>query len=366
VNRGGSDRLELVLFADHNQFYVVDDAPGGDADAADEELWDRAALEEHLAVHPGSLAVLTATYGPVKVVLERLDGPPDGDREDSDHVVEAPLSVRSGRITVLEETTPRGTLVVPPVSYGARVTWTGVGDAEQMDSMPDDPVETILIQLWPGAAGERTVLKWYRNWKPSDERPTNPYGLRVLVGRECDQLRATRIVGDPKDAEEFDDRSLVRDADGVHWLQFYSDRPPYSEVMLELPESALQDFTLWPQPPQVELDEEHVRRTIALPAAERYRYFVERVASSGWLWMLEGVEWQYEDGRSCALVWPHLRFAEVYSEQEQLDSRPEDHELASWLDTLERHHDLVAVFPTSLFDGGEIVPAGALAEALRR
>jgi hypothetical protein len=34
----------------------------------------------------------------------------------------------------------------------------------------------------------------------------------------------------------------VRDADGTHWLHYYSRVPPYSEVMLELPESALAEY----------------------------------------------------------------------------------------------------------------------------
>jgi hypothetical protein len=34
----------------------------------------------------------------------------------------------------------------------------------------------------------------------------------------------------------------VRDADGTHWLHYYSRIPPYSEVMLELPESELSEF----------------------------------------------------------------------------------------------------------------------------
>lgn len=361
------DRMELILYADHNQFYVVGGGGSEGAEATEDELWDAAALEDHLDVHRGSLAVLTATYGQVRVVLERSDGPPDTDPEEFDHVVEAPLSAHSGRVQVIEETTPRGTLVVPPGSYCARVSWSGVAEAENADETAEDPVETILIQLWPGVLDERTVLKWFRDWKPSDERPTNPHGLRVLVGRERDSLSGTRIVGDPKDAEEFDDRALVRDGDGVYWLRFYSDRPPYSEVMLELPESALGDYTLRPEPPRDDLDDEHLRRTIALPARERYRYFVERVASSGWLWTLEGVEWQAEDdGSTTALVWPHPRFAAVYSEQEELESRPSEYELKGWLETLERYNDFVAVFPTSLFDEGEIVSARAFIDEFRR
>jgi hypothetical protein len=359
------DRVELVLYADHNQFYVFDDAATALGDEDPEELWSRAALEERLGVQGGTLTVYTATYGYVRVIVERCDEAID-DLDEFDHVVEAPLAVSSGRVAILETTNPQGALAVEPGEYRARVSWRGVAAGESADPTPDDPVETVRIRLSPGTLDERRVLKWFQDWKPSDERPPNPHGLRVLVGRECDVLSETRVVGDPKDAEELDDRSLVRDGEGVHWLHFHSDRPPYAEVMLELPDSALEGFTLRPQPPREDLDEEHVRQTIGLPARERYRYFVERVASSGWLWTLEEVNWQDEEGHSYELVWPHPRFAELYAEQEELESRPVDEELKSWLETLGRYHEFVVVFPTSLFDEGEIVSTRTLAEDLRR
>jgi hypothetical protein len=359
------DRVELILYADHNQFSVIDDGGTALGDEDPEELWNDAALEERLGVQHGTLVVYTATYGYVRVIVERRDEVTN-DLDEFDHVVEAPLDVSSGRVAVLEETNPQGALAVEPGDYRARVSWRGVAAGENADPPADDPVETIRIQLSPGTLVERRVLKWFRDWKPSDERPTNPHGLRVLVGGECDRVTGTRIVGDPKDAEEFDDRALVRDTDGVYWLRYYSDRPPYSVILLELPESALGDFTLRPQPPKEDLDDEHVRRTMALPARERYRYFVERVSSSGWLWTLDEVSWQDEEGRSYELAWPHPRYAELYAKQEQPESRPESNHLESWLETLERYHAFVVVFPTSLLDEGEIVSSRALVEEFRR
>jgi hypothetical protein len=232
--------IDLVLYAEHNQLYVSDpDAPG---DGDEEGGLDRAALEEHLAVQPGMLTVLTATYGYVRVRVERLDGRPPNDLAAYDHVVEAPLTVGSGRVCVLEVTEVKGELLVPAGDYVARVAWSGVEGADRRDPEPDDPLETLVIQLWPGSVAERRVLKWHSEWAPAAERPTNPHGLRVLVGRECDALGGLRVVGEPKDADELDDRSLVRDAAGAHWLHFYSRVPPYSEVMLELPETELAAF----------------------------------------------------------------------------------------------------------------------------
>jgi len=234
-------RTEVVLYADHNQFYVLD--AGASAAADDDADLDNASLEDHVAVGPGSLTVFTATYGYVRIVLERLDEQAGDDLGEYDHVVEAPFEAASGRVSVLEVTEAKAELAVPPGEYVARVAWRGVEGADERDPDPDDAdLETLRIQLWPGRLAERRVVKWYRDWKTAGERPANPHGLRVLVGRECDELTGVRVVGTPKDAEEHDDRSLVRAADGTHWLHCYARVPPYSVVLLELPESALAEF----------------------------------------------------------------------------------------------------------------------------
>jgi hypothetical protein len=235
-----AERIELVLYADHNQFSIVD--PEAYGDGFEDGGLDHAALEDRLAIQPGSLTVLTATYGYVRVIVERVGRQPPDDLTAFDHVVEAPLGVVGGSVSVIDVTEAKGTLDVPPGDYGARVAWSGVEAADERDPEPDDELETVLIQLWPGSVAGRRVLRWYPRWKLADERPANPHGLRVLVGRECDALDGLRVVGEPKDAEEFDDRTLVRDAAGVHWLHFYSRVPPYSEVMFELPESELDSF----------------------------------------------------------------------------------------------------------------------------
>ena len=356
---------EVVLYADHTQFYVVD--AGAFAAEDDDGDVDRASLEDRIAVRPGSLTIFTATYGYVRVVVERLAEPAGNDLALYDHVVEAPFAATSGRISVLAVTEVEAELMVPPGEYVARIAWSGVEGADERDPPPDDPLETILIQLWPGHVSERRVVKWYEAWKPAADRPTNPYGLRVAVGPECDALTDLRVVGEPKDAEEDDDRSLVRDADGTYWLHYYSPVPPHSEVRIELPESELRAFHLRPQPPRLELAESEARATISLPPPDRYRYFVDAVRRSGWLWTLEDgqspVEWQDENDREYVLAWPHPRFAEVYAEEEAPGSGPVAAELAEWLAALDA--DFVVVFPISMFDQGQIVAADVLADELR-
>jgi hypothetical protein len=229
-----------VLYAEHNQFYVVDPSALGEADG--NGAFDNASLEDRVAVGSGSLTVFTATYGYVRVILERLEERPGDDLREYDHVVEAPFHAASGRVSALEVTEAKAELTIPQGDYVARIAWSGVEGADQRDPEADDELETLHLQLWPGRLDERRVVKWHPDWEPAEERPANPYGLRVLVGRECDGMKGLRVVGEPKDAGEDDDHSLVLAADGTHWLHYYSRVPPYSEVLLELPESALAEY----------------------------------------------------------------------------------------------------------------------------
>jgi len=140
--------------------------------------------------------------------------------------------------------------------------------------------------------------------------------------------------------------------------------------MLELPESEFDGFDLWPEPPRVALDERDVSTTIALGAGERYRYFLDAVRQSGWVWELEDamslVTWQDEHCREYVLVWPHPRFAELYAEHEAPGSRPVEYELGAWLETVETYYSFVVVFPVSLFDAGPTLATPDLAAQLRR
>ena len=93
-------RSEAVLYAEHNQFYVVDpDTSAADDDAGD---FDNASFEDRVAVRPGMLTVFTATYGYVRVILERHEERPPDDIGRYDHIVEAPFEAASGRIAALE------------------------------------------------------------------------------------------------------------------------------------------------------------------------------------------------------------------------------------------------------------------------
>jgi hypothetical protein len=377
---GVSDnRLEVVVYAGYNQFYVSDDAATHSAEE-DDGIWDGAALEDHLAVGTGWLAVLTATYGYVRVELEALTDAPGDDLEGADHVVEASLDV-AGSLVVIEETTEKGRLALPPGTYRARVSWLGLDRAREGESEQDDPAETARIELWLARPIETRVLKWYWEWKPSEERPENPHGLRVLRGgREIEAAdTGMRVVGHRPEPDG-SKTALIRDADGTYWERYYSEEPPYDEVMLEIPASEIGRFTLLPQKPEPriwELDDAEFERALALSQNERYAYFVKRVAESGWMWFLDSddgeVHWQSEDdGRISLLVWPHPRFAEAYAEAEEYLAeyrrlKPAPIAVRDWLEPEGNPYapDEAIVFPTAFPDVGLIVAARALADDLR-
>jgi hypothetical protein len=188
-----------------------------------------------------------------------------------------------------------------------------------------------------------------------------------------------RVVGHRPEPDG-SERTLIRDENGTYWEEFHSEEPPYNAVMLEVPASEIHRFTLLPEPPEPriwKLDDAEFERVMALPANERYVYFVKRVAESGWMWFLDSddgdVHWQGEDdGRISLLVWPHPRFAEAYAEAEDLAAdwrrvEPSAIGVRDWL-APERKSDApdeAIVFPTSFPDIGWIVPAGVLADHLR-
>jgi hypothetical protein len=86
-------RHEREVYASHMQLYV------GDADEQDDlaEIWDGRGLEQHLGVAGGVVAVGTVGYTFLPVALEVWAAEPELD-DGWDHVAEASLELRSGRL----------------------------------------------------------------------------------------------------------------------------------------------------------------------------------------------------------------------------------------------------------------------------
>lgn len=120
-----------------------------------------------------------------------------------------------------------------------------------------------------------------------------------------------------------------------------------------------------------EISEQELAAVMALPAEERYSYFVRTVAESDELWTLRNEEDfifdSDDDRREFLSVWPHRRCAEMCNQGTADDAFPFkidlDRWLAAWTTGLEIEGRLIAVFPTSS-DQGCVVSPGKLADDL--
>jgi len=151
-------RHELKILASHYQLYLQDDGteiPDMGPWRTDNETWKR-----RLAVAPGLIAVDTASYRFVPVVVEVLDKEPGEDFDAWEHVVEAGLNVRSGRLVVYGPTQDfRGAvrLRIAAGTYGVRVSSRGLGTVPPNGLTGED---SYRVQLWSVARmGRPTVRK---------------------------------------------------------------------------------------------------------------------------------------------------------------------------------------------------------------
>jgi Protein of unknown function (DUF2750) len=120
------------------------------------------------------------------------------------------------------------------------------------------------------------------------------------------------------------------------------------------------------------LNEDEFRSALNLDAADRYEYFIRRVAGWGETWTLQGrggvVSAEDQDGSMLVPLWPHELYAERCAVRDWADARPQKILLGDLLDTwvprMERQHIKLAVFP--LRDGPcAQVDAADVAEDLR-
>ena len=95
--------MQIDLFADYFQFYLQDDeiSVGDVSDAWTEDAVQRL----RIAVVPHAIAVGTARNDTVPVEIEVLASEPSADFGSWEHVVEADLSITTGRVVVAGCTT---------------------------------------------------------------------------------------------------------------------------------------------------------------------------------------------------------------------------------------------------------------------
>ncbi|ADC62557.1 DUF2750 domain-containing protein [Allochromatium vinosum] len=99
----------------------------------------------------------------------------------------------------------------------------------------------------------------------------------------------------------------------------------------------------------------------ALPADERYAYFIREAIARDGVWALQGpggfVAFRDEDERDCFPFWPSPELAAAVANDDWADCRPEPLELEvfmeRWLKGMARDERLASVFPAP--DGTGIV-----------
>ena len=198
--------VELDVYADHSQFSLVDP----EAEPAF-DLWDGPGLERRLGVTDGILTVGTVGHTFLPVAFELWENDPPSDLEAWDHVVEASLETRSGRLALASGGEAVWEAPAPAVGPGAFRVRVSAGGLDRADEPSGG--DRYRLQLWPARVSEPVVLRWWPAWDPAGTAasPTTSGG-RVLLGAEAHEARvrmswlATRGVA-----------HLFRDGEGTLW-----------------------------------------------------------------------------------------------------------------------------------------------------
>ena len=144
-----------TLFADYFQFYLQDEEADGNLGDA----WTEQAVSDLLALAPGTIGIGTVRNMDVPVDIEILDGPPQNDLAQWDHVMECGIDVPSGRLVIAGCTDyfpDAARLDVAPGTYRARIHYGN------LDSLSDDGLDGddhYKVVLWVCDDISRRVIK---------------------------------------------------------------------------------------------------------------------------------------------------------------------------------------------------------------
>ena len=144
--------LRFEPYADHLQFVVAD--AEADSGQLDGDTWVKALTEWRIGVERHAVAVATARYDYVPVIVELLDrAPADAVPDDVGRAVEADIEVPSGRLTITgptQQPTEANLFHLDPGRYRLRVSYapTGYRPAKSNDAEPGDYLEYWIV-MWP-------------------------------------------------------------------------------------------------------------------------------------------------------------------------------------------------------------------------
>lgn len=150
---------KLSMFTQYGQFYIVDKDAAGDTGNPD--FWNSDAFNDRLAIADGVIGISIANDDAVaNLEIEILNSPlVEEDLGQFDHIVEASLLVKSGKLQVVDCPNWQVELEfdVEPNWYKVRVSSSNLDKARQ-----EDPKDKYYIKIWKGEFSERTVIKrWH-------------------------------------------------------------------------------------------------------------------------------------------------------------------------------------------------------------
>ena len=221
--------LEAEVYASHCQFYVADP----DVEPRTDLVWDGPSLERRLGAVDGLVAVGTVGYTFLPVRIELWAREPSLDLEAWDHIVDASVETRSGRLALasVEGPVEGAELAVGPGWYRFRSSAGELHGATETDGG-----DRYRVQLWRDAPREPEVLKWWPPWDPTAVEPRRTTDGTLLVGAAAEdaRVRMTWLAARGQ-------AHLFRDAEGILWehsnLPDASGTPQLEELTAEEAES---------------------------------------------------------------------------------------------------------------------------------
>jgi hypothetical protein len=165
------EATQLVVHADHDEFYLQDLGPygrwvgEGEGSGRPPGGWTPEALEEHrIGVEPYSIAVGTARNDRVEVTVQFHSEAPEPDLATAEHVVEADLDLPTGDLSVYGPADEAGTethFSTRAGRYRVRVSYVPSDPpAAGVDESETGRHFRYRIDFWPSAEErEVTVVK---------------------------------------------------------------------------------------------------------------------------------------------------------------------------------------------------------------